>query len=43
MFRGSIVALVTPFRDGAVDAAALEKLVEMHIAAGIIVAVETDH
>ncbi|HAK96127.1 MAG TPA: 4-hydroxy-tetrahydrodipicolinate synthase [Planctomycetes bacterium] len=34
MFRGSIVALVTPFRDGAVDAAALEKLVEMHIAAG---------
>jgi len=34
MFRGSIVALVTPFREGAVDAAALERLVEMHIAAG---------
>jgi 4-hydroxy-tetrahydrodipicolinate synthase len=34
MFRGSIVALVTPFRDGAVDVPALGKLVDMHIAAG---------
>jgi len=34
MFKGSLVALVTPFRDGAVDEAALEALVEWHIAEG---------
>jgi 4-hydroxy-tetrahydrodipicolinate synthase len=34
MFRGSIVAIVTPFRDGALDLATLERLVEMHVAAG---------
>jgi len=34
MFRGSIVAIVTPFRDGKLDLATLEKLVEMHVAAG---------
>jgi 4-hydroxy-tetrahydrodipicolinate synthase len=33
-FRGSMVALVTPFRDGAVDWPALEKLVAMHLEAG---------
>ncbi|MGH8101507.1 MAG: 4-hydroxy-tetrahydrodipicolinate synthase, partial [Chthoniobacterales bacterium] len=43
MFRGTFTALVTPFRDGAVDDAALEKLIESQIAAGItgIVAVGT--
>jgi 4-hydroxy-tetrahydrodipicolinate synthase len=34
MFRGSIPALVTPFKDGAVDFAALAELVEWHIAEG---------
>ncbi len=34
MFRGSLVALVTPFRNGAVDEKALEDLVEWHIAEG---------
>jgi len=34
MFRGSFVALVTPFRNGAVDEKALEDLVEWHIAEG---------
>jgi 4-hydroxy-tetrahydrodipicolinate synthase len=34
MFRGSMPALVTPFRDGAVDFAALEALVEWHVAEG---------
>ncbi|MDO6460763.1 4-hydroxy-tetrahydrodipicolinate synthase [Granulosicoccaceae sp. 1_MG-2023] len=35
MFSGSLVALITPFReDGAVDEAALEKMVEWHIDAG---------
>ena len=34
MFRGSIVALVTPFRDGKVDEKALVELVEWHIAEG---------
>ena len=34
MFKGSIVALVTPFRDGAVDDAAIQALVEWHIAEG---------
>jgi 4-hydroxy-tetrahydrodipicolinate synthase len=43
MFKGSITALVTPFRDGLVDEAALEKLVERQIADGShgIVAVGT--
>src|SRR4051812_7113494 len=35
MFRGTYTALVTPFRDGAIDAAAFEKLIEGQIAAGI--------
>jgi len=34
MFKGSFVALVTPFVDGAVDEAALEALVEWHIGEG---------
>jgi len=34
MFRGSMPALVTPFRDGAVDFEALEALVEWHVAEG---------
>src|SRR5262245_49217818 len=34
MFAGCTVALVTPFRDGAVDEAALRGLVEWHIAQG---------
>ena len=34
MFRGSLVALVTPFRNGRIDVAALEDLVEWHIAEG---------
>jgi 4-hydroxy-tetrahydrodipicolinate synthase len=34
MLRGSITALVTPFRDGAVDEAALRALVEWQIAEG---------
>jgi 4-hydroxy-tetrahydrodipicolinate synthase len=34
MFRGSMPALVTPFRDGAVDFSALEALVEWHVAEG---------
>lgn len=44
MFRGSMVALVTPMADdGAIDEVALEKLVEFHIANGTdaIVAVGT--
>jgi 4-hydroxy-tetrahydrodipicolinate synthase len=43
MFRGTFTALVTPFRDGAIDVAAFEKLIESQIAAGIsgIVAVGT--
>ena len=43
MFRGTFTALVTPFRDGGIDVAALEKLIEIQIAAGIsgIVAVGT--
>ena len=35
MFRGTFTALVTPFRDGAVDFGALENLIESQIAAGI--------
>jgi 4-hydroxy-tetrahydrodipicolinate synthase len=34
MFQGSIVALVTPFRDGAVDEAAFRALIERQISAG---------
>ena len=34
MFKGSFVALITPFRDGKVDEAAFEKLVEWHIEQG---------
>ena len=43
MFRGTFTALVTPFREGAVDYTALERLIESQIAAGIdgIVAVGT--
>jgi len=43
MFRGTFTALVTPFRNGAIDVAVFEKLIENQIAAGIngIVAVGT--
>ncbi len=34
MFKGSMPALVTPFADGAVDFATLEKLVEWHVEQG---------
>ncbi len=34
MFSGSIVALVTPFKDGAVDEAKIKELVEFHIENG---------
>ena len=34
MFRGSFPALVTPFKNGALDLVALKKLVEWHIAEG---------
>ncbi len=34
MFRGSIPALITPFRDGKVDEKALAELVEWHVAEG---------
>lgn len=34
MFRGSLPALVTPFKDGAVDFAAVEALVEWHVTEG---------
>ncbi|HUS54899.1 MAG TPA: 4-hydroxy-tetrahydrodipicolinate synthase [Thermohalobaculum sp.] len=34
MFKGSFVAIVTPFKDGAIDQTALEALVEWHIAEG---------
>ncbi|MBP1776264.1 MAG: dihydrodipicolinate synthase, partial [candidate division NC10 bacterium] len=34
VFQGSIVALVTPFRDGKVDEAGLKALVEFQIAGG---------
>ncbi len=34
MFRGSLPALVTPFREGAVDFKALEALVDWHVAEG---------
>jgi len=34
MFRGSIVALITPFREGAVDETAFADLIEWHLAQG---------
>nr|MBC8239929.1 4-hydroxy-tetrahydrodipicolinate synthase [Alphaproteobacteria bacterium] len=34
MFKGSIVALITPFRDGQLDEAALRKLVDWHVEQG---------
>jgi 4-hydroxy-tetrahydrodipicolinate synthase len=34
MFTGSMVALVTPFKDGKVDGVSLEKLIEFHIQSG---------
>jgi 4-hydroxy-tetrahydrodipicolinate synthase len=34
MIKGSIPALVTPFKDGALDLVTLKKLVEWHIAQG---------
>ena len=43
MFRGTFTALVTPFRDGAIDFTALQNLIESQVAAGIdgIIAVGT--
>ena len=43
MFRGTYTALVTPFREGKIDQAAFEKLIEGQIAAGIngVVAIGT--
>jgi len=43
MFRGTFTALVTPFRDGEVDVAALEKLIEGQIADAVsgVIAVGT--
>src|SRR4030095_11657743 len=43
MFRGTFTALVTPFRDDAIDTSAFAKLIESQIAVGItgIVAVGT--
>jgi 4-hydroxy-tetrahydrodipicolinate synthase len=43
MFRGTFTALVTPFRKGTIDFAALQNLIESQIAAGIdgIIAVGT--
>jgi 4-hydroxy-tetrahydrodipicolinate synthase len=43
MFRGTFTALVTPFRNGDIDFAAFEKLIEAQVAAGItgVVAVGT--
>ena len=35
MFRGTFTALVTPFRDGAIDLSAFRQLIEAQIAAGI--------
>lgn len=43
MFRGTYTALVTPFRNGEIDVAAFEQLIERQIAAGItgVIAVGT--
>ena len=35
MFQGTFVALVTPFKDGNVDFETIDKLVDMHVEAGI--------
>lgn len=35
MFRGTLTALITPFRDGKIDTPALRRLVDLQIAAGI--------
>jgi len=35
MFSGTMTALITPFRDGQLDAAAFERLIELQIANGI--------
>src|SRR6202158_2482379 len=35
MFKGALTALVTPFRDGAVDVPALRELIEWQIQSGI--------
>ena len=34
IFKGSAVALITPFHDGAVDYTALTRLIELQIASG---------
>jgi len=34
MFHGSIVAIVTPFKNGSVDEPALRDLIEWHIGSG---------
>src|SRR5262245_55503465 len=34
MFKGSFVAIVTPFRDGKLDEAALRSLLEFHLSKG---------
>ena len=34
MFQGSLCALITPFRDGAVDEAAIREIVDWHVAEG---------
>ena len=36
LFKGAIPALVTPFRNGAVDEAAFRVLVERQIAGGVL-------
>src|SRR5437588_10792158 len=43
MFRGTFTAVVTPFRNGGIDASAFQTLIETQIAAGItgIVAIGT--
>ena len=33
-FKGSMVALVTPFRDDTVDEPALKRLIELHVSSG---------
>jgi 4-hydroxy-tetrahydrodipicolinate synthase len=35
MFSGAMTAIITPFRDGNIDLAALERLVDFHIANGV--------
>src|SRR5438093_1734348 len=42
MFRGTFTALVKPFRNGEIDIAAFEKLIENKIASGIIELVPVD-